>query len=165
MLERRCIDDVQQGCVLEAPKVKITLYGVSIAKGAWRRTSVNVMISFPPIPELNLTFRTAQPGALCAGIVQSQVSSYSHPLAVPIGLLPLLLIPPAPPGGRRLWSVVNTFIGLRERTSHTATMPSCEATANLEPDGENAVQKDAGSALALCIGCALECESKGGSVS
>lgn len=123
------------------------------------------MSSFPSIPELNLTFRTPQPGALCAGMVQSHVSSYSHPLAVPIGLLPFLLIPPAPPGGRRLRSVVNTFIGLRERTSHTATMPSCDATANLEPDGENAVQKDAGSALLLCTRCALGGGSKGGRVS
>ena len=120
------------------------------------------MSSFPSIPELNLTFRTPQPGALFAGIVQSHGSSYSHPLAVPMGLLPFL---PIPPGGRRLRSVVNTFIGLRERTSQTATMPSCEATANLEPDGENAVQKDAGSALPLCTGYALGGGSKGGRVS
>lgn len=120
------------------------------------------MSSFPSIPELNLTFRTPQPGARCAGIVQSHVSSYSHPLAVPIDLLPFL---PVPPAGRRLRSVVNTFIGLRERTSHTATIPSCDATANLEPSGEKAVQKEAGRALPLCTGYALGGGSKGGSVS
>lgn len=86
-----------------------------------RRTSVKVMISFPPIPVLNLTFLTPQPGALCPGIVQSHESSYNHPLALPVALFPLLDIPP---GGARLRSVVNTFIGLLERTSHTATIPS-----------------------------------------
>jgi hypothetical protein len=123
------------------------------------------MTSFPPIPELNLTFLTPQPGALCPGIVQSHESSYNHPLAAPVGRFPLLAIPPAPPGGARLRSVVNTFIGLRERTSHTATIPSWDATANLEPDGENAVQNDAGSALPPCNGCKFEGESKGGRVS
>src|SRR6266581_709067 len=117
------------------------------------------MTSFPPIPELNLTFLTPQPGALCPGIVQSHESSYNHPLAAPVARFPLLAIPPAPPGGARLRSVVNTFIGLRERTSHTATIPSWDATANLEPDGENAVQNDAGSAPAPCNGCKFEGES------
>ena len=63
------------------------------------RTSVNVMISFPPIPELNLTFLTPQPGALFPGIVQSHKSSYSQPLAVPIALVPVLPIPPVAQGG------------------------------------------------------------------
>ena|SRR6267142_1660989 len=121
------------------------------------------MTSFPPIPELNLTFLTPQPGALCPGIVQSHESSYSHPLAVPVALDPLLAI--LPPGGARLRSVVKTFIGLRERTSHTATIPSWDATANLEPDGENAVQNDAGSAPAPSNGCNPEGGSKGGRVS
>jgi hypothetical protein len=123
------------------------------------------MTSFPSIPVLNLTFLTPQPGALCPGIVQSHESSYSHPLAVPAALLPLLAIPPAPPGGARLRSVVNTFIGLRERTSHTATMPSWDATANLDPDGEKAVQKEAGSAPAPCDGCTFAGVSKGGRLS
>jgi hypothetical protein len=57
-------------------------------------TSVNVKISFQLIPELNLNFLTPQPGALLPGIVQSHVSLYSQPLAVPIALLPLLPIPP-----------------------------------------------------------------------
>jgi hypothetical protein len=119
------------------------------------------MISFPPIPVLNLTFLTPQPGALCPGIVQSHESSYNHPLALPVALLPFLDIPP---GGARLRSVVNTFIGLPERTSHTATIPSWDATANLEPDGENAVQNEAGSAPAPCDGCTFTGVSKGGRV-
>jgi len=123
------------------------------------------MTSFPSIPVLNLTFLTPQPGALCPGIVQSHESSYSHPLAVPVALFPLLAIPPAPPGGARLRSVVNTFIGLRERTSHTATIPSWDATANLDPDGENAVQNEAGSAPAPCDGCTFAGMSKGGRLS
>src|SRR5712671_1037 len=123
------------------------------------------MTSFPPTPELNLTFLTPQPGALCPGIVQSHESSYNHPLAVPVALLAFLPIPPAPPGGARLRSVVNTFIGFRERTSHTATIPSWDATANLEPEGENAVANDAGRDQAPCNGCMLGGESKGGRVS
>jgi hypothetical protein len=119
------------------------------------------MISFPPIPVLNLTFLTPQPGALCPGMVQSHESSYNHPLALPVALLLLDI----PPGGARLRSVVNTFIGLRERTSHTATIPSWDATANLEPDGEKAVQNEAGSAPAPCDGCTFTGVSKGGRVS
>jgi hypothetical protein len=83
--------------------------------------------------------------SMLPGIVQSHVSSYSQPLAVPVALLPLLPIPPTAPGGGRLRSVVKTFIGFRERTSHTATMPSWDATANLEPEGEDAVQNEVGS--------------------
>jgi hypothetical protein len=122
VFERRRIYDVQQRRVLlPGPTRQISIHRNA---GNYGRTSVNVMISFPPIPELNLTFLTPQPGALFPGVVQSHESSYSQPLAVPIALIPVLPIPPVAPGGERVWSVVKTFIGLRERTSHTATMPS-----------------------------------------
>jgi len=102
------------------------------------QTSVNVIISRPPCPAgLNLTFRTPHPGALLSGLVQSQLSSYNQPLA-----LSILRVE-----GGRVLSVWYTFIGFQLRTSQTATMPSCEATANFDPQAENAVENDAGTAL------------------
>ena len=97
MFKRRRIYDVQQRRVLlPGPTRQITVH---MNTGNDGRTSVNVMISFPPIPELNLTFLTPQPGALFPGIVQSHKSSYSQPLAVPIALVPVLPIPPVAQGG------------------------------------------------------------------
>jgi hypothetical protein len=61
--------------------------------------------------------------------------------------------------------VVNIFIGLRERTSHTATIPSWDTTANLEPDGENAEQNDVRGVPVRCNECKFEGESNGGKVS
>ena len=54
-------------------------------------------------------------------------------------------------GGARLRSVVNTFIGLQERMSHTMTIPSWDVTADSEPDSKHAVtvQNDAWSASTM----------------
>jgi hypothetical protein len=93
-------------------------------------------------------FLTPQSGALCPRIVQSHKSSYNHPLTVPVSLLSFLLILQALPGDARLRSVVNTFIGFQDRTSHTTTIPSWNATENLEPEGENTVKNDTGSLVA-----------------
>lgn len=92
-------------------------------------------------------------------MTHSHESLYNHPLAAPVALFPLLAIPPAPPGGARFRSVVNIFIGWRERTSHTATMPSWVATANLELDGETERFAECAGA---CNGCKFEGESNGG---
>jgi len=81
---------------------------------------------------LNLTFLTPQPGALCPSIVQSHESSYNHLLALPVALTsPRCCMTPV--SGK-------PSIGLRERTSHTATISSWNTTANLEPEDEKAVR-------------------------
>ena len=48
-------------------------------------------------------------------------------------------MPLALQGSVRLWSVVNTFIGLWERMPHTMTIPSWDVTVDSEPDSKNAV--------------------------
>ncbi len=70
-----------------------------------------------------------------------------HPLALPM----------TPVSGKPV-------IDLRERTSHTATMPSWNATANLEHKGEKAVQNGVGSAPAPCYVCTFKGVSKVGRV-
>lgn len=127
--ERTSVYDVQKGGVLYITRVRLSDWGLLRSR---RRTSVNVIISLSPEPP-NLTFRTLHPGARKLLPDHSNISSESHPLASPF---------PSRLDGRDL-SVSKTFNGFVLRTSQTATRPSCEATANLEPSPEKAVEKDA----------------------
>ena len=108
---------------------------VTICK-RWVRTSVKVITSLPTPGGLNLRLRTPQPGAREPPRAQSHGVSYIHPLAAPVGTRPKEVA--------RDLSVLKTFSGFVLRTSHTTTTPSWEATANLDPSAENAVENDAG---------------------
>jgi|ERR1700722_960888 len=88
----------------------------------------------PPLP--NLTLRTPHPGAFDPPRDQSHNSSVSHPVAPPL--------PPVFPLHVRVLSVWNALRGFELRTSQTTTAPSCDATANLLPLAENAVENEAG---------------------
>jgi hypothetical protein len=83
-----------------------------------------------------LTLLTPQPGALEDPRDQSHGSSLNHPLADPFITLSL-------PSDPRVLSVLNILSGFELLTSYTTTEPSCEATANLLPSLEKAVEKDA----------------------
>lgn len=98
-------------------------------------TSVNIINSFPDSAEPNLTFLTPQPGARQDPLVQSNGSSDNQPPAAPF---PICLS-----ADIRVLSVWKTFNGFVLRTSHTTTEPSCDATANLVPLSENAVENEA----------------------
>ena len=102
------------------------------------RTSVNVITSLPTPDGLNLTLRTPQPGARAP--LRDQSHGKSHSPIAPAGTPR----PAAAATVARVLSVWKTLSGFVLRTSQTTTTPSWDATANLEPSAENAVEKDAG---------------------
>lgn len=103
-----------------------------------QHTSVKVNTSWPTPLGLNLILRTPHPGAFADPLVQSHWFSKDQ-AEIPPG--PARADPVPEP---RVLSVWMTFKGLVLLTSQITTTPSWDATANLEPFAEKAVEKEAG---------------------